>query len=92
MKSGKVSVRDIRDLNGTVEREKNAKLGILVTLNKPTKNMIDEIIEDGLVEIDGTDYQKIQIITVKEILEDKVIRVPNNIRDNKKGTQTEFAL
>jgi len=47
VKSGKVKSSDIRDLNGTVDREKNAVMGIFITLEPPSRNMELEAMEIG---------------------------------------------
>jgi site-specific DNA-methyltransferase (adenine-specific) len=68
VKSGKVSVRDIRELHGVVEREK-AELGLLLTLNAPTKNMIQEAISFGIYESSkGKQYPVIQIVEVSGLI------------------------
>src|ERR1041385_7650057 len=41
VKSGHVSVRDVRDLRGVIDREK-AELGVLITLEDSTKPMLTE--------------------------------------------------
>lgn len=43
VKSGSVNVAMIRDLKGVMEREHSA-IGVFVTLQKPTRNMIQEAI------------------------------------------------
>lgn len=71
VKSGNVGAKDIRDLRGTLEREKSA-MGIFITLQEPTRPMIDEAQSAGLYrhELMGRNYDKIQIVTVKEIIEE----------------------
>jgi len=70
VKSGKVSSRDIRDLNGTVDREKNAVIGVFVTLEKPSYNMEIETLEIGRYISEGwnRNYPKIQILTIEQLL------------------------
>ena len=46
VKSGKVSSPHIRDLKGTMEREK-AVLGLFITLEKPTREMVKEAVSAG---------------------------------------------
>ncbi len=69
VKSGKVSVRDIRDLGHVVEREK-AELGIFLTLRPPTRDMTKEAISKGFYrsEILNKDFPKLQILTIEELL------------------------
>jgi len=70
VKSGKVSSRDIRDLHGTVSTEKNAAIGVFVTLEKPTRNMETAALEAGRYASEGfnRDYPKIQILTIEQLL------------------------
>ena len=69
VKSGKVSSPYIRDLKGTVEREK-AALGLFITLEKPTRAMTTEAVNAGFYfsNVWQKNYPKIQIRTVGEML------------------------
>ena len=71
VKSGKVDSRDIRDLHGTMTREK-AALGIFITLKKPTKDMLQEAKTCGHYhhKIMGCSYDKIAIVTIQDMIED----------------------
>lgn len=77
VKSGHVSSRDIRDLVGTVEREK-AKIGVLITLESPSKPMKTEAVSAGFYEspIWNKKYPKIQILTIEELLNGTQIEMP----------------
>ena len=59
----------IRDLKGTVGREK-AELGLLITLEESTAPMRTEALEAGFYRSDymQQDYPRIQIVTIKELL------------------------
>ncbi|MCA6574966.1 MAG: restriction endonuclease [Pseudanabaena sp. M38BS1SP1A06MG] len=72
VKSGKVSSRDIRDLQGTMTRE-SAVIGVFITLQKPTKDMIKEAKEAGIYKSQymSAPVDKIRIVTVQEIIEDQ---------------------
>ncbi len=69
VKSGKASVRDVRDLRGTLEREK-AALGLLLTLEAPTEPMEQEAVEAGFYHSPGwyQKYPRVQILTVEALL------------------------
>jgi len=94
VKSGKVSSRDIRDLQGTITRE-NATLGIFITLQKPTKDMIKEAKEAGIYQSQymSTPVDTIRIVTIQEIIEEQkrldillaleVLKSAEKQRDNK---------
>jgi site-specific DNA-methyltransferase (adenine-specific) len=78
VKSGKVKSSDIRDLHGTVEREKNAVMGIFVTLEPPSRNMELEAMEIGYYHSQGfnRDYPKIQILTIEQLLAGEKVKFP----------------
>jgi len=69
-----VSVRDVRDLVGTVEREK-ALGGVLVTLENPTRDMMREAASHGFASYGLGEFRKIMVKTVDELL--------RNVQDEK---------
>ena len=77
VKSGNVSSATIRDLVGTVDREK-AEAGLLITLEESTGPMRTEALEAGYYrsEFMQKDYPRIQIITIKELLHGKEPQLP----------------
>ncbi len=78
VKSGRnIGSRDIRDLRGTIEREK-AELGVFVTLEKPTRDMEKEAAEAGMYEVTftGEHVRRIQILTIAELLDGKRVNLP----------------
>ena len=77
VKSGRVSSPLIRDLNGTVEREK-ADLGLFITLEDPTREMRSEAANAGFYhsEIWQRDYPRMQIRTIAELLNGHGFDVP----------------
>jgi len=77
VKSGKVKSADIRDLVGTVERER-AAVGVFITLEEPSKDMKAEAISAGFYRSSAwlTDYPKIQILTIADLLNGAVIKMP----------------
>ncbi|MBX3266908.1 MAG: restriction endonuclease [Acidobacteria bacterium] len=83
-----VSVSHIRDLVGTVEREK-AAIGIYLTLEPPTKPMEKEAAEAGFYHSEGwnKDYPKIQILTVEDILNGKQPDLPPSIATFKQAAK-----
>jgi site-specific DNA-methyltransferase (adenine-specific) len=73
-----VSVRDVRDLVGTVEREK-ALGGVLITLAKPTKEMLREAASHGFADTGLGQFRKIMVKTVEELMRgvhDEAERLP----------------
>lgn len=69
VKGGGVSVAQVRDLKGVLDREK-APIGLFVTLEEPTKPMRVEAAAAGFYRGgNGKDYPKLQLLTVAELLE-----------------------
>ena len=79
VKSGRVSSPHIRDLKGAMEREK-ATLGLFITLEEPTKDMLTEAASAGFYnsEVWQRDYPKVQIRTVGELLTGVEFDVPHH--------------
>ena len=77
VKSGRVSSPLIRDLKGTVEREK-AALGLFITLEDPTRDMRTEAVSAGFYhsEVWQRDYPKIQMRTVDDLLSGNTFDIP----------------
>ncbi len=77
VKSGHVKSGDIRDLRGVVERE-DAAIGLFITLEKPSRNMVTEAASAGFYESElwQKTYPRIQILTIEEILAGKTIEMP----------------
>ena len=70
VKSGNVSVADIRDLRGTLERER-AEIALFITLNPPTRPMIEEAAAAGFYEPEHFPdhrFPRVQILTIEELL------------------------
>lgn len=76
VKSGHVSVRDVRDLRGVIEREK-AELGVLITLEDSTRDMRGEAASAGFYKSPWGQHPKIQILTIAQLLEGKGIDYPH---------------
>ena len=78
VKSGGVKRGDIATLKGDREREK-APIGILITLEEPTKPMLEEAATAGYYEPEhfpGYQYPRIQILTIRELLDGKEAQYP----------------
>lgn len=63
-----VSPSMLRELGHVVEREK-AQLGIFICLNEPIKEMKIEVQRSPVVEIHGRKRHKLQILTVKDLID-----------------------
>lgn len=80
VKSGHVKSGDIRDLVGTVEREK-AEIGVFITLEEPSKDMVREAVTAGFYQPAYAGYErdlfpKIQILTIAELMANQRVKMP----------------
>jgi site-specific DNA-methyltransferase (adenine-specific) len=77
VKAGKTGSAHVRDLKGVLDREK-AAIGILISMEHPTKPMLTEAVTAGFYEsaLWGKKYPKIQLLTVDELLDGKKIEMP----------------
>ena len=80
VKSGNVTVKDIRDFRTVIEREQ-ASAGIFLTLQEPTKTMLQEAAIFGtLADPPGLrlpkKIQKLQIVTIQEMLDGTRMNLP----------------
>ena len=78
VKSGKVSVSDIRELKAVVQNQ-DAVIGVFITLNPPTGPMLKEATTAGRFQwlhVEHPTYPKIQIRTIQELLEGGGIEYP----------------
>lgn len=77
VKGGNVTSAHLRDLIGVLQRE-NEPIGVLLTLNKPTREMEREAIAAGSwhSELYRRDYPRVQIITVADLFNGKRVDMP----------------
>jgi len=78
VKSGHVGVRHVRELEGVLEREQ-APIGVLITLEEPTKPMLIEAAAAGFYEpeyLPGKRYPRLQILTIKDLLAGRKVEHP----------------
>lgn len=77
VKGGKVQANVMRDLLGTLDANKSV-IGVLLTLEPPTKPMIDLAITAGFYESQswGRKYPRLQILTIAELFAGKEIAMP----------------
>ncbi|MCY1703615.1 site-specific DNA-methyltransferase [Deinococcus sp. SL84] len=65
----------VRELRGTVEREK-AAIGVLLLAYPPTKGMRDEVAKAGAYTWGGKVYPKLQMLTVEQLLQGEQPQIP----------------
>jgi DNA modification methylase len=76
VKAGKLHANYVRDLVGVVSREK-ADIGVLISFDEPTKPMRTEAAEAGFYSSpNGKKYRRIQLITVAQLFEGKLVEYP----------------
>jgi len=91
VKSGNVQVAHVRDLRGVVERE-NAAIGVLITLQEPTRSMRGEAASAGFYDSPwGTRHPKLQVLTIEELLRGTRIDLPpsRDLRTFKKAPKVK---
>ena len=90
VKGGKVvNPAMVRDLKGVMEREKSEMAG-LILLSEPTKGMREEANQSGYYDLQGVKYPKCQILTIKDILEDKKLFYLPNIIGHREKTDDVY--
>ncbi|MDP9112069.1 MAG: restriction endonuclease [Acidobacteriota bacterium] len=70
-----IGVTMIRDLGHVVDREK-AKIGLFITLAEPTGPMRTEAVKAGFYETVHGKFPKLQILTIAELFDGKLPKVP----------------
>lgn len=76
VKAGHIPPAHVRELRGVIERE-GAAIGVLLTLETPTKPMRAEAASAGFyTSLFGTSHPRLQLITIEELLDGKRIDYP----------------
>jgi len=65
----------VGELRGVMERT-NSPIGVMITLNKPTRPMVSEAAAAGFIDTPFGKYPRIQLTTVGELLDGKLPRLP----------------
>lgn len=82
VKGGGVGVKDVRDLRGVIEREQ-AEIGVLITMEEPTKPMRAEAAGVGFYfQPEWGKFPRLQILTVADLLGGKRIDYPPSAQVN----------
>lgn len=77
VKGGKVQVKDVRDLVGVLDRE-DAQIGVLISMNEPTKPMREEAASAGFYSspLATENFPRVQLLTIADLLGGKKIERP----------------
>jgi site-specific DNA-methyltransferase (adenine-specific) len=68
VKSGRLSSRDVRDLRAVIDREE-AEIGVLITLEPPTKPMKTEAASIGFYKSSWGTHPRLQILTIADLFQ-----------------------
>jgi hypothetical protein len=81
VKSGHVGATTIRELKDVSSKE---AMGVLLTLEPPTAPMLKEALDAGYYHspIYNKDYNRIQIITIEDLLDGKTVDMPPQTQTN----------
>lgn len=92
VKSGHVKVGDVRDLRGVLDREEDAPIGVLVTLENPSQEMVKEAVSAGFYHspLWGKDFPRIQILTIENLLKGTSwVRLPPSLAAYKEAERVK---
>lgn len=93
VKGGSIRPTDVRDLRGVLEREHDTAMAGFLSLKPPSKAMIEEAAAAGQYEYAGNRYDRLQLLTVKDILEDKRdFHTPTKMGSRMATNQASLAL
>lgn len=84
VKAGKVQASHLRDLNGVLARE-GAEIGVLVSLEPPTRAMREEAANSPFFKSDWGKHPRLQLLTIEDIFAGRRIDYPAAT-----GTQATF--
>ena len=89
VKAGKLHANYVRDLRGVIEREK-AEIGVLITLEEPSKQMRAEAASAGFYKAPwGKDYPRLQLLTIADLLSGKTVNFPRENVTFKKAPKAQ---
>jgi hypothetical protein len=75
VKAGTLHAPHVRDLRGVIEREK-AAIGVLLTLEEPTRAMRTEAASAGFYTSPWGKHHRLQILTIEDLLTGKTLDRP----------------
>jgi DNA modification methylase len=79
VKAGHTGPTHLRDLRGVIERE-HAQIGVFITMQDPTREMRREAASAGFYDSPVGKHQRLQILTVSELLSSKGIDYPSRLQ------------
>jgi DNA modification methylase len=79
VKGGAVTPAHVRELRGTLERERDTELAGFISLREPTKGMREEAAAAGRYEYQGRPYDRIQLRTVADLFAGRGFDTPSRV-------------
>jgi hypothetical protein len=78
VKAGAIHRSHVHELRGVIEREQ-AEIGVLISFKEPTKPMREEAASAGFYSSPGwgSKHPRIQLVTVRELLEGRLLDYPH---------------
>lgn len=93
VKGGGIGPTDIRDLRGVLADEEGAQLAGFISLQEPTRGMKQAAAEAGTWEYQGNVYPRVQILTVRDLVEEKrTFMSPTKLKTRAKSEQTQLPI
>lgn len=93
VKGGGIGPTDVRDLVGTLNTESGAVLAGFISLREPSKAMRAAAAKAGIWEYQGIKYDRVQLLTVREILEEgKSFHTPTKVGIKTASLQHKLAI
>jgi site-specific DNA-methyltransferase (adenine-specific) len=77
VKGGKVESKDIDALLGTMDKHR-CELGVFLTINEPTKPMLETVATSGTIKTPGYSYPRLQVLTLSEFFSNKYPKLPKS--------------
>lgn len=81
VKAGHVTVNQVRDLRGVLDREQ-ATMGVFLCFESPTKPMLAEAASAGMYQSQWGLHPRIQILTIDDLFDGKKIDFPAHTQTN----------
>lgn len=93
VKGGKLRPTDVRDLVGVLANEPETEMAGFLSLQEPSKAMREAGAAAGQYSYGGVKYDRVQFLTVKDILEDKRhFETPTKVASRVSTSQQSFGL
>ena len=93
VKGGHLRPTDVRDLRGVLADQSDTEMAGFLSLQEPTKAMREAASLAGQFEYGGVKYDRMQFLTIKEVLEDKKeFRTPSKMTSRVSTAQHSFSF